>query len=80
MMEAYGVKGLNMMIASTLAFWLESMTRHPSLIDTSKYVCIKIRGLPYNVGRRDILDFLEGYNILAINIHILMGAMTCSIG
>lgn len=70
----FGHDGSQMNV-STSTFWLESMTECPSLIDTYENVCIKIRGLPYNVGRIDILEFLDfrHFNILTNNIHIVCG-------
>lgn len=53
---------------------LGSMAGLQGLSDTSEHVCIKMRGLPYNAGQREIMDFFEGYNILPNGIHIVMGA------
>lgn len=40
---------------------------------TGENVCIKMRGLPYNAGQREIMDFFEGYNIVPNGIHVVMG-------
>lgn len=77
----FGHDGSQMNV-STSTFWLESMTECPSLIDTYENVCIKIRGLPYNVGQRDMLEFSDfrHFNILSNNIPIVVATMNCSNG
>jgi len=75
MMGAFGVQGLTgMNVAAMQAAGLGSMAGLQGLSDTSENVCIKMRGLPYNAGQREIMDFFEGYNILPNGIHIVMGA------
>jgi heterogeneous nuclear ribonucleoprotein F/H/epithelial splicing regulatory protein 1/2 len=75
MMGAFGVQGLTgMNVAAMQAAGLGSMAGLSGLTDTSEHVCIKMRGLPYNAGQREIMDFFEGYNILPNGIHIVMGA------
>ncbi|KAG6551429.1 hypothetical protein Mapa_007075 [Marchantia paleacea] len=75
MMGAFGVQGLTgMNVAAMQAAGLGGMTGLQTLGDTSEHVCIKMRGLPYNAGQREIMDFFEGYNILPNGIHIVMGA------
>ncbi|KAG0623825.1 hypothetical protein M758_3G204800 [Ceratodon purpureus] len=75
MMGAFGVQGLTgMNVAAMQAAGLGSMAGLQGLSDTSEHVCIKMRGLPYNAGQREIMDFFEGYNILPNGIHIVMGA------
>lgn len=44
------------------------------MMDSGENVCIKMRGLPYNAGQREIMDFFEGYQIVQNGIHIVMGA------
>uniref|UniRef100_A0A7I4A7R3 RRM domain-containing protein n=1 Tax=Physcomitrium patens TaxID=3218 RepID=A0A7I4A7R3_PHYPA len=75
MMGAFGVQGLTgMNLAAVQAAGLGSMTVPQGLSDTSEHVCIKMRGLPYNAGQREIMDFFEGYSFLPNGIHIVMGA------
>jgi epithelial splicing regulatory protein 1/2 len=75
MMGAFGVQGLTgMNVAAMQAAGLGSMAGLQGLTDTSEHVCIKMRGLPYTAGQREIMDFFEGYNILPNGIHIVMGA------
>ncbi|KAL2634576.1 hypothetical protein R1flu_006055 [Riccia fluitans] len=75
MMGAFGMHSLTgMNVAAVQAAGLGGMTSVQTLGDTSEHVCIKMRGLPYNAGQRDIIEFFEGYNIVSNGVHIVMGA------
>ncbi|CAM6037574.1 unnamed protein product [Sphagnum compactum] len=75
MMGAFGVQGLTgINVAALQAAGLGGITGLPGLADTSEHVCIKMRGLPYNAGQREIMDFFEGFNIMPNGIHIVMGS------
>eukprot|EP00245_Coleochaete_scutata_P014153 TRINITY_DN5962_c0_g1_i1.p1 TRINITY_DN5962_c0_g1~~TRINITY_DN5962_c0_g1_i1.p1 ORF type:complete len:458 (-),score=101.37 TRINITY_DN5962_c0_g1_i1:1011-2384(-) len=41
--------------------------------DGSDNTVIKMRGLPFNAGQREIMDFFEGYTIAQNGIHIALG-------
>lgn len=36
-------------------------------------VCIKMRGLPFNAGQTEILEFFHGYEVVANGIHVVTG-------
>ncbi|CAM6102293.1 unnamed protein product [Calypogeia fissa] len=75
MMGAFGVQGLTgMNVAALQAAGLSGISSLNGVGETSEHVCIKMRGLPYNAGQREIMDFFEGYNILPNGIHVVMGA------
>lgn len=76
MMGAFGVQGLTgMNVAALQAAGIGGMNSlNAAAGDTAEHVCIKMRGLPYNAGQREIMDFFEGYNILPNGIHVVMGA------
>ncbi|EFJ14378.1 hypothetical protein SELMODRAFT_446014 [Selaginella moellendorffii] len=42
--------------------------------DISEDVCIKMRGLPYNSGPREITEFFQGYRIVPNGIYVVIGA------
>eukprot|EP00271_Cylindrocystis_brebissonii_P015820 TRINITY_DN38855_c0_g1_i1.p1 TRINITY_DN38855_c0_g1~~TRINITY_DN38855_c0_g1_i1.p1 ORF type:complete len:464 (-),score=107.18 TRINITY_DN38855_c0_g1_i1:590-1981(-) len=44
--------------------------------DPTENVCIKMRGLPYNAGQREIMEFFEGYQVVANGIHVVMNPTT----
>lgn len=75
MIGAFGVQGLTgVNVAALQAAGLGGISSLSSVGDTSEHVCIKMRGLPYNAGQREIMEFFEGYNILPNGIHVVMGA------
>lgn len=75
MMGAFGVQGLTgMNVAAIQAAGLGGISGLQGIGDMSEHVCIKMRGLPYNAGQREIMDFFEGYSILPNGIHIVVGA------
>eukprot|EP00249_Psilotum_nudum_P011320 c23100_g1_i1 orf=403-1755(-) len=62
------------------AIAIGGMPGPPGPGESSENLCIKMRGLPYNAGFREIMDFFKGYNIAPNGIHIVTGANDCSTG
>ncbi|KAJ7526814.1 hypothetical protein O6H91_16G024000 [Diphasiastrum complanatum] len=75
MMGPFGVQGLpGFNLAAFQAAGIGGKSGLQGLGDGSENVIIKMRGLPYNAGQRDILEFFEGYEIVLNGVHIVMGA------
>eukprot|EP00249_Psilotum_nudum_P017256 c26237_g1_i1 orf=591-1967(-) len=75
MMGAFGLQGLaGMNLAAMQAAGLGGMSGLQGLGNASENVCIKMRGLPYNAGLKEIMDFFEGFKIVPNGIHVVTGA------
>ncbi|KAI5074845.1 hypothetical protein GOP47_0010806 [Adiantum capillus-veneris] len=72
MMGAIGLPGLGLMNCAA-GMGLSSIL-DGTMKDTSENVCVKMRGLPFNAEKNDIVKFFEGYEIAPNGILIVTGA------